>query len=342
MAGRPCVGYGAFASECAEKSLDLTCPALSAALGRIGIYDEKDILAKHCIVILRYYGTHNNKKHPVINARVLKLTYTLYMRTLIRNIDAVVSGRIVHTDIMVEDGIFRSFDGKPDRTIDGTGLTAVPGFIDTHIHGVGGYGTEDGTEEAVLSMSRTLAEAGVTSFFPTIYTDTMERILMDEDAIASASGKEEGASIAGIHIEGPFISPNRIGAQNPAGRLDPDMKAFSAMIAAGKGKVRAMTAAPELPGMERIAAAAKESGVVLLMGHTNATYEEAMKGMDMGIRHTTHLFNAMSGFQHRKPGVVGCALMHDAMTVEIIADGKHVHQDIVLYVIKAKGPERTV
>ena len=243
---------------------------------------------------------------------------------------------------MVEDGIFRSFDGKPDRTIDGTGLTAVPGFIDTHIHGVGGYGTEDGTEEAVLSMSRTLAEAGVTSFFPTIYTDTMERILMDEDAIASASGKEEGASIAGIHIEGPFISPNRIGAQNPAGRLDPDMKAFSAMIAAGKGKVRAMTAAPELPGMEKIAAAAKESGVVLLMGHTDATYEEAMKGMDMGIRHTTHLFNAMSGFQHRKPGVVGCALMHDAMTVEIIADGKHVHQDIVLYVIKAKGPERTV
>ena len=270
------------------------------------------------------------------------MPYTLHMRTLIRNIDAVVSGRVVRTDIMVEDGIFRSFDGKPDRTIDGTGLTAVPGFIDTHIHGVGGYGTEDGTEDAVLSMSRTLAQAGVTSFFPTIYTDTMERILMDEKAIASASGKEEGASIAGIHIEGPFISPNRIGAQNPAGRLDPDMKAFKTMLDAGKGMVRAMTAAPELPGMEEIAMAARESGVVLLMGHTDATYEEAIKGMDMGIRHTTHLFNAMSGLQHRKPGVVGCALMHDAMTVEIIADGKHVRSDIVLYVIKTKGPDKTV
>ena len=113
------------------------------------------------------------------------------MKTLIRNIDAVVSGRMVHTTLAIDGERLAAAERmQADRIIDGTDLIAVPGFIDTHIHGVGGHGTEDGSEEAILSMSRTLAEAGVTSFFPTIYTDTMERIINDEKAIASASGKE--------------------------------------------------------------------------------------------------------------------------------------------------------
>ncbi len=261
------------------------------------------------------------------------------MNTLIKNIDAVVCGRLVRTDIAINGNVFGIADGHTE-TIDGTGLLAVPGFIDTHIHGIGGRGTEDGTEEAILAMSDALKEEGVTSFFPTIYTDTMERILSDERAIRSAKGKEKGASIAGIHIEGPFISPNRIGAQNPAGRLDPDEAVFMRMLEEGGSLVKAMTCAPELPGIERIAAKAAENGVVLLMGHTDATYEEAMHGMDIGIRHATHLFNAMSGFSHRKPGVVGCVMMHSAMSTEIIADGKHVNSDIVKYIIEAKGTDR--
>ena len=263
------------------------------------------------------------------------------MKTLIKNIEAVISGRLVKTDLAIENGVFCSPDGN-GKEIDGTDLIAVPGFIDTHIHGIGGYGTEDGTEEAILGMSSTLAKAGVTSFFPTIYTDTMERITMDEKAIVSASGKEKGASIAGIHIEGPFISPNRIGAQNPLGRLDPDEEAFEKMLASGGGMIKAMTAAPELKGIERIAKLCQKNHIVMLMGHTDATYEEAIHGMDIGIRHTTHLFNAMSGLTHRKPGVVGCALMHDEMSVEIIGDGKHVNKDIIKFIIKTKGPERTV
>ena len=263
------------------------------------------------------------------------------MKTLIKNIEAVVSGRLIKTDLAFENGIFCSPKGN-GKEIDGTNLIAIPGFIDTHIHGIGGFGTEDGTAEAILGMSSALAKAGVTSFFPTIYTDTMERITMDEKAIVSAAGKEKGATIAGIHIEGPFISPNRIGAQNPLGRLDPDEKAFSIMLEAGNGMIKAMTAAPELKGIERIAELCQENRIVMLMGHTDATYEEAMHGMDIGIRHTTHLFNAMSGFSHRKPGVVGCALMHDQMSVEIIGDGKHVNKDIVKFVIETKGAENTV
>ncbi len=260
------------------------------------------------------------------------------MKTLIRNIDAVVSGRMVRTTLAIDGERLAADEGmQADRIIDGTDLIAVPGFIDTHIHGVGGHGTEDGSEEAILSMSRTLAEAGVTSFFPTIYTDTMERIINDEKAIVAASGKEEGASIAGIHLEGPFISPKRIGAQNPAGRLDPDEKALGIMLDAGKGMVKAMTVAPELPGMARIAQICQQEGIVLLMGHTDADYDAALRGMEMGIRHTTHLFNAMTGLVHRKPGAAGCALMNGSMTAEIIADGFHVHPDIVRFVIRTKG-----
>ncbi len=263
------------------------------------------------------------------------------MKTVIRNIEAVVAGNLIKTDIAIEDGVFSCTGGKADE-INGEGLIAVPGFIDTHIHGIGGYGTEDGTEDAILGMSEMLARAGVTSFFPTIYTDTMQRITMDERAIVSAAGKEKGASIAGIHIEGPFISPNRIGAQNPAGRLDPDESAFAEMLEAGGGMIKAMTAAPELEGIEKIVRLSKENGIVVLMGHTDATYEEAVHGMEIGIRHTTHLFNAMSGLSHRKPGVVGCCLLNRSMSTEIIADGKHVHKDVVRFVLRTKGPDKTV
>lgn len=265
------------------------------------------------------------------------------MEILIKNIKAVISGRVTETDIAISGNHFSpAGEKKYEKVIDGHGLLAVPGFIDTHIHGIGGYGTEDGTEEAILGMSKSLAKAGVTSFFPTIYTDTMERITADERAIVAAHGKEKGASIAGIHIEGPFISPNRIGAQNPLGRLEPSKEAMDTMLASGGGLIKEMTIAPELPGVEEIVKIARNKGIIPSMGHTDATYDEAMKGMDMGIRHTTHLFNAMSALKHRNPGVVGCALLNDAMSVEIIGDGKHVHPDIVKYVINTKGRDRTV
>ena len=265
------------------------------------------------------------------------------MSVLIRNINAVLPDGVRETDIAIERGLIREASGNDcAQVLDGTGLIAVPGFIDTHIHGTGGYGTEDGTEEAVLGMSRVLINEGVTTFFPTVYTDTRERILMDERAIVSAMGKEEGSEIGGIHLEGPFISPNKIGAQNPLGRKDPSRKLMEEMVAEGKGKVKAMTIAPERPGVEEIVQIARKEGIVLLQGHTDASYDESVRGMRLGITHATHLFNAMTALQHRYPGVVGCVLMHPEMNAEIIMDGKHVNPDIIKFTIKTKGPDKIV
>ena len=261
------------------------------------------------------------------------------MATCIKNIKAVLDGHTVRTDLHIKDGFIAEEASAPESIIDGEGLIAIPGFIDTHIHGFGGKGTEDGTPEAILTMSEELGKEGVTTFFPTLYTDTMERIVMDERAIAESAGKERGALIGGIHVEGPFISPNKIGAQNPLGRQAPSEEIFQKIIDEGRGYVRAMTCAPELDGMDRIAEMAEKNSIVLLMGHTDATYEQALKGIELGIRHTTHLFNAMTGLVHRHPGVIGAALMTDGVKVEIIGDGKHVHKDIVMFVIKVKGPE---
>ena len=170
----------------------------------------------------------------------------------IKQADIVSDGMIKKGgDIWITDGLItENREGVDYETIEAEGLYALPGFIDTHIHGFGGNGTEDGSVNSILSMSEALAKTGVTSFFPTIYTDVQERILRDIEACVEAKGKECGADIAGIHIEGPFISPDRIGAQNPAGRLSPDKENLFKMLDAGKGLVKAMTMAPELDGIE--------------------------------------------------------------------------------------------
>lgn len=261
---------------------------------------------------------------------------------VIRNARTVSPNGVDDISIAVKNGFFALPEEADGSVLDAAGMILIPGFIDTHIHGIGGAGTEDASHEAILKMSEVLAGEGVTSFFPTIYTDTEERILADIRAIVQAHGHERGAEIAGIHAEGPFISPNRIGAQNPAGQRNPDPAFFRKMIDEGKGLLKAMTCAPELPGIEDIAGIAAENGIVLLMGHTDATYEEAAHGFELGITHATHLFNAMSGFSHRKPGTAGFAMMNEMMSAEIIADGCHVHKDIARYIFRHKGPMNAI
>ncbi len=157
-------------------------------------------------------------------------------------------------------------------------------------------------------------------------------------------GSEQGAKIMGINLEGPFISMERVGAQNPDGGVIPvNLEIFNDLIETGQGKVICMTVAPpELKHMRELALLAREKNIVLLAGHTNASYENIMEGMQCGIFHSTHFFNAMSRLHHRNPGTVGAILIQRDMQCEIICDGVHVHPELVKMLLREKPLDNIV
>ncbi len=227
-----------------------------------------------------------------------------------------------------------------------SGKYIAPGFIDTHIHGSFGFGTEDHSEASILSMSERLVECGVSAFFPTVYTESENDMLAGIEACVSAMGKEQGAKIIGVHVEGPFISPKQRGVQLEEHIRAVDLKFMERMIqagtnAAGENKIISMTVAPEIKKMHELALLCRAHGIRLQAGHTNAKYENMMEGMQVGILHATHFFNAMSQLHHRDPGAVGAVLIHSDLTCEIIADGYHVHPKIIELLLREK-PIRNV
>jgi len=232
----------------------------------------------------------------------------------------------------------RSFSSQIEL-IDAEGAYLMPGFIDTHIHGIGGYGTEDLSTESILSMSRILPNWGVTSFIPTIYPMPEELMIKAIRAIVSAKGHEEGAEIIGAHLEGPFISPAQLGVQRVEFVRPVDLGLMQRLWDASKGHIVSMTVAPELKGMRELALFCNRLGIVLQAGHTDASYENMIEGMQAGIRHSTHMFNAMSRLHHRNPNAVGAVLIQPDLSCEIIADGLHVHPDLIrlLYRDKPEG-----
>lgn len=284
--------------------------------------------------------------------------YTRRKRPYMENLLLITNARIV-TDGTVSDngGILVDGNGRiahvfdmddldtskhhATQTYDAEGRVVSPGLVDTHIHGIGGFGTDAAEESSILGMSKRLADFGVTGFLPTLYAGSPSKMSNEASCIADAMGSEEGASILGINMEGPFLNPAKAGAQDTDSLSLPDKKVFEELAEASKGSLVCMTIAPELEGVEEVTAIAKEKGVVLLAGHTNATYKQALAGIGLGIVHATHTFNAMSPFNHKEPGVSGAALMDDRMCCELIADGVHVHRDLVTFTIRTK-PEGNV
>ena len=226
--------------------------------------------------------------------------------------------------------------------VDGKGCFAVPGFIDLHIHGYAGFGPELADPQALLNMSAALLQSGVTAFCPTLYCakpNEMETLLKK---LVPAIGKESGAQIIGFHLEGPFISPKKPGVMKPQDIAPADLPAFQRLFDAAEGHIAAVTLAPELPGIEPVIVFAKQHGIRVQAGHTNATYDEFLLGAAHGVTHVTHLFNAMSPFTHREPGAAGAALMHPGISCEIIADGVHVHPDVISFLHSVKPIENIV
>lgn len=222
------------------------------------------------------------------------------------------------------------------QIIDVGGAYVMPGMIDTHIHGIGGTGADDANSKSILHMSETLPEYGVTSFIPTCCTATEPELLKKIKAITQSIGKERGAHILGIHLEGPFLSPERIGAQSATGISPVDLPLMQRLYKACKGKLINMTVAPELKGMRELALYCLEKNIVLQAGHTNATYDQMMEGLQAGIMHVTHLFNAMRPMHHREPGVVGAVLIHPEISCEIIGDGVHINPNLIHLLLKSK------
>ena len=228
------------------------------------------------------------------------------------------------------------------QIIDVKEAVIAPGFIDTHTHGFGGYGTEDFSAESILEMSKLLVQYGVTAFNPTLYPAEPEQLLRAVKEVASAIGKEEGARIMGLHLEGPFISSRRLGVMKAEAVQPVDLGLMEKLWEASGGRIVNMTVAPELKGMRDLALLCLKMGIVLQAGHTDAKYENMVEGMQAGILHSTHLFNAMSRMEHRNPNAVGAILIHTEMSCEIIADGFHIHPDLYKLLLRDKPVDKIV
>lgn len=226
--------------------------------------------------------------------------------------------------------------------IDAKGANVMPGFVDTHIHGFGGYGTEDCSDKSILKMSEGLMQYGVTSFIPTLYSGSKTQMLRGIKAIVKAMGREKGARILGIHLEGPFISPQRLGVQSPESVSPVDLDLMDAFWEASEGHIINMTVAPELKNMRELALYCLSKGIVLQAGHTNATYKQMIEAMQARIMHVTHLFNAMSRMHHRDPGTVGAVFIHPELSCEIIADGIHINPEIIKFLLTCKSLDKVV
>ncbi|MBE6445567.1 MAG: N-acetylglucosamine-6-phosphate deacetylase [Alphaproteobacteria bacterium] len=239
-------------------------------------------------------------------------------------------------DIYSEERFHKKKFGPKVKIIDMEGAYVLPGFIDTHIHGIGGYGADDGDYKSILAMSEVLAKYGVTSFIPTCCTCPEEELIKKIKAIVKAMGKEKGAKILGIHLEGPFLSPERIGAQAQNGIYSVDIDLMDRLWKASKKHIINMTVAPELKNMREMAHYCIKKGIILQAGHTNATYDQMIEGMQANIMHVTHLFDAMRPLHHREPGVVGATLIHPELSCEIIGDGVHVNPNLISLLLKSK------
>lgn len=225
----------------------------------------------------------------------------------------------------------------------------APGFIDIHIHGNGGHDIMEATPDALAAVERSLAKHGVTSYCPTTVTAAVDRTVDSLQKLADAiEGKHpswdrsDRAVPLGLHLEGPFISHAKKGVHPPEYIQEPSIELFEKFWKAARGHVKVMTVAPEIRNAPPMIANANAKGVCVSLGHSNATREETEAAIAAGGRHATHTFNAMRTLDHREPGILGTVLTDSRLTAEIIADGVHVHPDMVRLFLRAKGLESAV
>ncbi|MEJ2870648.1 N-acetylglucosamine-6-phosphate deacetylase [Actinomycetospora sp. OC33-EN08] len=247
---------------------------------------------------------------------------------------ALVGGVLHRGDVAVVDGRVEAVGLSPAC---GAGI-AVPGLVDVQCNGYAGVDLTAATDpDEVRRFRRALAQDGVTAVAPTVITAAPDTTTTALRLLDAARSGDAGARLLGAHVEGPFLSPKRPGTHPPQFLRPPDPGLFEAFRTAGA--VAITTVAPELDGADAVIASALRAGVTVMAGHSDAPAAEAHAGFDAGVAGATHLFNAMSGFDHRSPGLAAAALAHPGAVVTVIADGHHLDPD-VLRVVAAAAPGR--
>lgn len=256
---------------------------------------------------------------------------------------------IPNAAILFRDGVIESVGPRSAvalpagaRELISADKIATPGFLDVHIHGAGGRDVMESTEDALRTVSRSVATHGTTSFVATTATASPESICKSAEGIAGFISRqhqsdEPRAEILGVHFEGPFISYVRRGVHPSEFLKLPSADLLERFIEAAKGHAQILTLAPELLGAMPCIDAARKAGLVVAIGHTDATYEQARAAIARGAHHAVHVYNAMRPFSHRDSGVIGAVLTTPEVTAELIADGVHVDETAMRLLLQAKG-----
>jgi N-acetylglucosamine-6-phosphate deacetylase len=261
---------------------------------------------------------------------------------------------ILDVAILIRDGVIESVGPRNAvslpagaQEIIATDKIASPGFIDVHIHGAGGHDVMEGTDGALDAISSMIGAHGTTSFLATTVTADPNAICKSSEEISRYIAQQHsrtraGAEILGIHFEGPFINPVRRGVHPPEWIRLPSAELLEKFISAARGNALLLTIAPELLGAMPCIDAARKAGMVVGIGHTDATYEQARAGLARGAHHAIHTYNAMRPFSHRDAGVIGAVLTSPEITAELIADGVHVDETAMRLLLQAKGAGRVI
>ena len=273
-----------------------------------------------------------------------------------REILAVKCGRILTPFREIRDGVIlieggRIFSVGTDggvavpcsaRILDFGEKIAVPGFVDIHTHGGGGVDVMEASKEKIERLAVFAASHGVTSILPTTVSAPHESLIKIVETLGELVGRETGgAEVLGINLEGPYINPEKRGAQPAEYIRPPSIHEFRELWEASGRSVKIVTLAPEIEGAGKLVAELRRLGIVASVGHSDATYGEVLEAVRLGLSHATHTFNAMRGFHHREPGVVGAVLLSRELTAEVISDNVHVHPEAVKLLVRMKGARLT-
>ncbi|TLG81007.1 N-acetylglucosamine-6-phosphate deacetylase [Vagococcus zengguangii] len=250
------------------------------------------------------------------------------------------TGTVGPAYLEVEDGKFgQVFFERPEgaEIVDYTGKWIAPGLVDTHIHGYMNHDVMDNDPEGIKVMSEALLSCGVRSYLPTTLTSDHELLTDVARTIGQVADDVDGAKIQGIYFEGPFFTEKYKGAQNPAYMSDPSLEIFNKWQEASGGRIKKIALAPEREGVAEFVREVTNQGVVVALGHSDATVVQAQAAAENGASVFVHAFNGMSGLHHREPGMVGAVMTLHDVYAELICDGHHVHPKAVDVLIKTKG-----